>query len=159
VSRPVRSLDLDRHLTSVCEDGTMTMTFDTKIAVAVRDDLPTWQRLNMTAFLVSGIAAGDGMVGEDYVDASGNRYLPMFRQPVLVYEAPAAKLRVLYERAMRREVRFSLFIDELFATGNDVDNRATMRAVAADDLRIAGLAMRADRKVVDKIFDGVRLHS
>ncbi len=135
------------------------MTFETKIAVAVRDDLPTWQRLNMTAFLVSGIAASAGdMVGEDYEDASGNRYLPMFRQPVLVYEAPAAKLRLLYERAMRREVRFALFIDELFATGNDVDNRAAMRAVAADDLRIAGLAMRADRKIVDKIFDGVRLH-
>jgi hypothetical protein len=135
------------------------MTFETKIAVAVRDDLPTWRRLNMTAFLVSGIAAsGEGMVGEDYEDASGNRYLPMFRQPVLIYEAPAAKLRVLYERAMRREVRFALFIDELFGTGNDVDNRAAMRAVAAEDLAIAGLALRAERKVVDKIFDGVRLH-
>ncbi len=55
------------------------MTFETKIAVAVRDDLPTWQRLNMTAFLVSGIAASaEGMVGEDYEDAAGNRYLPMF---------------------------------------------------------------------------------
>lgn len=137
----------------------MTMTFETKIAVAVRDDLPTWQRVNMTAFLVSGIAAsGDGMVGEDYEDASGNRYLPMFRQPVLIYEAPAAKLRLLYERAMRREVRFALFIDELFATGNDDDNRAAMRVFAADDLMIAGLALRAGRKVVDKIFDGVKLH-
>jgi hypothetical protein len=136
----------------------MTMMFETKIAVAVRDDLATWQRLNMTAFLVSGIAAGDGMVGEAYEDASGNRYLPMFRQPVLVYEAPAAKLRVLYERAMRREVRFALFIDELFATGNDIDNRAAMRAVPAGELKIAGLALWAERKVVDKIFDGVRLH-
>ena len=136
----------------------MTMTFDTKIAVAVRDDLSVWQRLNMTAFLVSGIAAVDGMGGAEYEDASGNRYLPMFRQPVLIYEAPAAKLRVLYERAMRREVRFALFIDELFATGNDIDNRAAMRAVGEDDLTISGLALRADRKIVDKIFDGVRLH-
>ena len=31
--------------------------FDTKIAVLVRDDLETWQRLNVTAFLVSGIVA------------------------------------------------------------------------------------------------------
>jgi len=135
------------------------MTFDTKIAVAVRDDLPVWQRVNMTAFLVSGIAASaEGMVGEDYADASGNTYLPMFRQPVLVYEAPAAKLRLVYERAIRREVRFALFIDDLFATGNDDDNRAAMRAVASDDLKIAGLALRADRKVVDKIVDGLSLH-
>ncbi|MEA2527772.1 MAG: hypothetical protein QOF73_4999 [Thermomicrobiales bacterium] len=50
------------------------MTFDTNISVAVRDDLPTWQRLNMTAFLVSGIAAvADDVVGEDCEDASGNR--------------------------------------------------------------------------------------
>ena len=137
----------------------MTMTFDTKIAVAVRDDLAVWQRVNMTAFLVSGIAASaEGMVGEDYADASGNTYLPMFRQPVLVYEAPAAKLRLAYERAIRREVKFALFIDDLFATGNDDDNRAAMRAVAADDLMIAGLALRAERKVVDKIFDGLKFH-
>ena len=33
------------------------MKFDTKIAVILRSDLPVWQQLNMTAFLVSGIAA------------------------------------------------------------------------------------------------------
>lgn len=31
--------------------------FDTKIAVLLRDDLASWQRLNVTAFLVSGLAA------------------------------------------------------------------------------------------------------
>ena len=29
--------------------------FDTKIAIVVRGDLPTWQKLNVTAFLMSGI--------------------------------------------------------------------------------------------------------
>jgi hypothetical protein len=32
------------------------MRFDTKIAIAVREDLATWQKLNVTAFLAS--AAG-----------------------------------------------------------------------------------------------------
>ena len=32
------------------------MKFDTKIAIVVRADLPVWQKLNMTAFLASGIA-------------------------------------------------------------------------------------------------------
>ena len=32
------------------------MTFDTKIAYIVRDDLATWQRLNVVAFLATGIA-------------------------------------------------------------------------------------------------------
>ena len=38
------------------------VTFDTKIAVAVCDELPTWQKLNMTTFLVSGIAATEPAV-------------------------------------------------------------------------------------------------
>jgi hypothetical protein len=33
--------------------------FDTKIAVLLRDDLASWQRLNVTAFLVSGIAGAE----------------------------------------------------------------------------------------------------
>src|SRR5262245_35607052 len=59
--------------------------FDTKIAVLLRDDLATWQRLNMTAFLVSGVAGTTPeLLGEEYLDADDTRYLPMFRQPVLV---------------------------------------------------------------------------
>ena len=76
------------------------MRFDTKIAVVVRADLPTWQKLNMTAFLVSGIAATEAeIVGEPYEDASGTRYLPMFRQPVLVFGATAEQLREVYRRS------------------------------------------------------------
>ena len=39
--------------------------FDTKIAVLVRDDLESWQRLYVSAFLVSGIvAAFPQLIGE-----------------------------------------------------------------------------------------------
>nr|BFE73643.1 hypothetical protein GCM10020092_069440 [Actinoplanes digitatis] len=63
------------------------MRFDTKIAVLLRDDLLTWQRLNITAFLAGGVAAAvPEVIGEPYEDAGGVRYLPMFRQPVLVFE-------------------------------------------------------------------------
>jgi len=52
---------------------------------AVRDDLAAWQRLNVCAFMISGItaAAGPAAIGEDYLDADGNRYLPLLVQPVL----------------------------------------------------------------------------
>ena len=40
----------------------MTVRFDTKIAIAVRADLQQWQKLNVTAFLASGIAASTGEV-------------------------------------------------------------------------------------------------
>jgi len=54
--------------------------FDTKIAVLLRDDLLTWQRLNVSAFLVSGLGSTvPEVIGEPYQDADGVRYLPMFR--------------------------------------------------------------------------------
>ena len=44
--------------------------FDTKLAVVLRDDLAVWQKTNVAAFLVSGIAATEpGVVGEPYRDA------------------------------------------------------------------------------------------
>jgi hypothetical protein len=135
------------------------MEFDTKIAVVLRDDLAVWQRANATAFLVSGIAGRDPTsVGEDYVDGSGNRYLPMFRQPVLVFGADAAAIRRAYERAMQREVELAIYTKELFVTGHDEANRAAVAAVSAEDLDLVGIALRADRKLVDKVVDKLKPH-
>jgi len=133
--------------------------FDTKIAVVLRDDLAVWQKLNVTAFLVSGVAGTDtDTIGEPYEDASGVRYLPMFRQPVLIFAGSGDQLRRAYERLRATGLRFSVFTDELFATGNDGDNRAAVKAVRSGDLRIAGLAVRGERKAVDKALKGLALH-
>jgi hypothetical protein len=133
--------------------------WDTKVAVVLRNDLKAWQELNVTAFLVSGVAATvEGIVGQPYVDGSGNTYLPMFRQPVLVFAADADRLRQIHERAMRREVPVAIYTEQLFATNNDEDNRAAVRAVKVEDLELVGLALRADSKVVDKIVKGASLH-
>jgi hypothetical protein len=133
--------------------------FDTKIAVVLRDDLAVWQKTNVTAFLVSGIAGTvDGVVGEPYRDASGNQYLPMFVQPVLVYEADESALRRAYERAMERGVTPAVYTQELFATNHDEANRAAVAAVPAAELELVGIAFRAERKVVDKVVDRLRFH-
>jgi hypothetical protein len=134
--------------------------FSTKIAVVLRDDLAGWQKANVTAFLVSGVAGTNpDVVGEPYRDASGNEYLPMFVQPVLVYEADAAALRRAYERALDRGVTPAIYTAELFATGYDEANRAAVAAVVAEDLDLVGIAFRAERKVVDKVVDRLRFHS
>jgi hypothetical protein len=135
------------------------MQFDTKIAVVLRDDLAVWQKTNVTAFLVSGIAGTvPGVVGQPYRDASGNEYLPMFVQPVLVYEADAAALRRAYERVLSRDVTPAVYTSELFTTSHDNANRAALAAVAAQDLDLVGIAFRAERKTVDKIVDRLRFH-
>ncbi len=133
--------------------------FETKIAVVLRDDLAVWQKTNVTAFLVSGIAGTvPGVVGEPYRDGSGNEYLPMFVQPVLVYEADGPALRRAYERAMSRGVTPAVYTSELFATNHDEANRAAVADVPAAELDLVGLAFRAERRTVDKIVDRLRFH-
>ena len=135
------------------------MQFDTKIAVVLRDDLAVWQKTNVAAFLVSGIAGTvPGIVGEPYRDASGNEYLPMFVQPVLVYQADAPALRRAYARARDRDVTLAVYTAELFETGHEEANRAAVAAVVEDDLDLVGIAFRAERKTVDKVVDGLRFH-
>jgi hypothetical protein len=135
------------------------MRFDTKIAAVLLDDLAVWQKMNVTAFLVSGIAGTvPGVVGDPYVDASGNEYLPMFVQPVLVYEADRAALRRAYERAMSRGVTPAIYTQELFTTNHDEANRAAVAPVAGPDLDLVGIALRADSKTVDRVVDRLRFH-
>lgn len=136
------------------------MEFETKLAVVLRDDLAEWQRANVTAFLVSGFAAAEPeVVGEPYVDGPGNRYLPMFREPVLVFQADADALRRAYERALQRQVeQLAIFTAALFATAHDEANRDAVAAVASEHLDLVGIALRAERKTVDKVVDRLRRH-
>jgi hypothetical protein len=133
--------------------------FDTKIAVLLRDDLEVWQRLNITSFLVSGIGQrSPEVIGEPYADADGTEYLPMFRQPVLVFEGGKETLARSYERAVSQGVALSVFTADLFATGNDRDNRAAVRAASRANLDLVGMAVYGPRGAVDKIVKGARMH-
>lgn len=141
------------------ETDTSPVRFDTKIAVLLREDLAGWQRLNVSAFLVSGIAAANpDRIGAPYADADGTGYLPMFGQPVLVFAGTKETLRTAHTRALERGLALSIFTADLFATGNDHDNRAAVAAVGRDDLDLVGLALHADRKLVDKVVKGARMH-
>jgi hypothetical protein len=135
------------------------MTFDTKIAVVLREDLATWQKLNVTAFLVSGIAGTIAeIMGDPYEDGTGNLYMPMFRQPVMVFQADASQIQRAYDRAMAQEIRLSIFTEELFGTGNDIDNRAAVKAKLREEMRLVGFALHDKKKRVDKALDGLKLH-
>ena len=135
------------------------MRFDTKIAIAVRADLAAWQKLNVTAFLASAVAGGrPEVIGERYQDASGSDYLPMLRQPVLVYGATAAELTAVHGRALARQLEVAVYIEEMFKTGNDDDNRAAVRAVDAADLSLVGLAVYGPKNALDKVLKGLQLH-
>ncbi len=135
------------------------MRFETKIAIVVRADLAVWQQLNVTAFLASGVAAAFGdTIGKPYEDGSGNQYLELFRQPVLVYAADTASLGLVRERAVSREMATAIYTEDMFSTGHDEANRAVVRDVPAAELRLAGIAVYGPRNAVDKACKGLSLH-
>jgi hypothetical protein len=135
------------------------MQFDTKIAVVIRTDLEAWQKLNVAAFLSSGIAAAfPECIGEPYQDGSGTRYMSLIGQPILIYGADRAALTRALDRALTRGVMPAVYTEDMFKTGHDAANREVVKAVARPDLNLVGIALRAERKVVDKIVDGLKFH-
>ena len=135
------------------------MQFDTKIAVVVRTDLEAWQKLNVTAFLSGGIAAAfPECIGAPYEDGSATKYLSLIGQPILIYGADRVALSRALERALARNVKPALYTEDMFNTTHDEANRAAVKAVTRGELNLVGLAVRAERKVVDKIMDGLKFH-
>ena len=136
------------------------MQFDTKIAVVVRTDLEPWQKLNVASFLSGGIAATfPACIGSPYEDGTGTKYLSLIGQPILIYGADRAALTRALERALARNVTPAVYTEDMFKTTHDEANRAAVKAVARADLNLVGIAMRAERKVIDKIVDGLKFHT
>jgi hypothetical protein len=132
--------------------------FDTKAAVLLRDDLAGWQELNVTAFLATGIGSDPALIGEPYRDADGTEYLPMLRQPILVFTADAATLTAARARAVERGMRVAVYTSELFATGHDAANRAAVAVVPGAALDLVGIGIHGAKNAVDRITKTARLH-
>ena len=134
--------------------------FATKIALVIRSDLEPWQKLNVAAFLSSGIAAAfPAAIGATYEDASGTQYHALLGEPILIYGADRAALTRALDRAIARSVTAALYTEEMFATTHDAANRAAVKTVLRPELKLVGLAFRAERKVIDKIVDGLKFHA
>ena len=136
------------------------MQFDTKIAVVIRTDLEAWQKLNVAAFLSGGIAAAfPECIGEPYQDRSGTRYLSLIGQPILIYGADGKALTRALERALARNVTPAVYTECMFKTTDDTANREVVKSVVRAELNLVGLAFRAERKLIDKIVDGLKFHT
>lgn len=134
------------------------MEFDTKIKIVLRNDLEPWQELNVTAFLMSGIAGTQNIIGQPYVDADGVEYLPMSQQPIMIHSATAAQLKDLLKKALTKDVVLTVFTEELFHTYNDVDNRDMVSRFHTEDLQLVGLGLRGKKNPVDRLLKGIDLH-
>ncbi|SAK78877.1 hypothetical protein AWB77_03814 [Caballeronia fortuita] len=133
--------------------------FDTKVALIVRDDLAVWQKLNVVAFLATGVAAAmPDAIGEPYEDGSGQRYGRMLGQPMLVFAADLPGLQNAHRQALLRELKIVPYVHAMFSTGHDAANREVFRAQDAANLDFVGLALHGPKKAVDKAVKGLALH-
>ena len=134
------------------------MRFDSKIVAILRQDLLMWQKLNVTAFTMSGIGGRQDVLGEPYVDGSGNTYLPMSKQPIMIYAATGEQLKDVLLKALNKEVAMAIYTEELFNTYNDDDNRAKVAEFATNDLNLVGIGMIGKKNHVDRLTKGLNLH-
>ena len=133
------------------------MIYDTKTALILRTDLAAWQMANVAAFLTGGLMAGNPeMVGEPYRDAAGRFYSALVREPVFVYGGTLEELQRTHRRALDRALRPAAYIEAMFKTTNDIDNRAAFAAAPADALDLVGVGVHGPRKVIDKIVNKLK---
>jgi hypothetical protein len=135
------------------------MIVDTKVAILVLDDLAAWQKLNVTAFLATGIAAAaPEAMGEPYEDAAGRRHARLLGQPILIFAADAGGLLRAWWQSIERGLIRAAYVRAMFETGHDAANREVFRQEPADAPDLVGLAILGPKKDVDKATKGMRLH-
>jgi hypothetical protein len=133
--------------------------FDTKIKIVLWDGLETWQALNVNAFLMSGIAGTQNIIGKPYVDADGQEYLPMSQQPVMIHSASKEQLQELLQKTIARgDIAVDIYPEELFETFDDEANRAAVARFATKDLNLVGIGLRGKKNAIDRLTKGLPLH-
>lgn len=133
--------------------------FDTKIAILLNPDLETWQKLNVTAFLASGMTTTlPDLVGEPYVDAAGISHARLLGHPMLIFSATPEVLQRAWSQAISRDLQRAPYVRAMFSTGHDAVNRAVFLAEPAAAPDLVGLAVFGPKKDVDKAIKGATLH-
>lgn len=133
--------------------------FDTKVAILVLDGLEAWKKLNVTAFLATGIAgSAPEAMGEPYVDAAGACYAALLGQPIMIYAADRPTLLRARRQAQERGLTCAAYVEAMFSTGHDAANRQAFLAAPMDEPALVGIALRGPGKGVDKAIKGAKFH-
>jgi len=135
--------------------------YDKKISIVIKSDLPVWQKLNVAAFLASSVAIRfEETHGKAFVNASGSKYLPFIKHPILIYKADDdSQLRRAFKRAKERELHIGIYTSPLFDTKNEEENLVEISKYTDDEQELAGIVIYGENRKVDKALDGLKFHS
>lgn len=134
--------------------------YDNKIAVIIKNDLQSWQKLNVASFLASAIAIKfPDTHGKEFINASGSQYLPFIKHPILIYKADSeAEIKRAFNRAKERELYIGIYTEPLFTTKNEGENHIEIAKGTDDNQVIVGIAIYGENKKVNKALDGLKFH-
>jgi hypothetical protein len=135
--------------------------YDNKIAIVIQEDLLPWQKLNVVAFLASSIAIDFPEThGKPLITASGTRYLPFLKHPILIYGAnKEEQIKRAFNRATERQLRIGIYTRGLFATKDEEGNLIEVASHEDSDLDLAGIIIYGENKQVDKAVDKLKFHA
>lgn len=138
----------------------MSLAKPQRLVIVLHPDIPTWQSLNITAFLASGLASiRNNLLGSPYVDGSGVTHTRLFSQPVVVLQANTAHLQSLIVKARATdEIGSSVFVRGMLLTDSDADNRATISNVPTAQLDLLGIGLVGPKNKLNKLLAGVPKH-
>ncbi|VXC04960.1 conserved hypothetical protein [Flavobacterium sp. 9AF] len=137
------------------------MTYDNKIAIVIKDNLETWQKLNVASFLASSVAIEfPDTHGKPFINASNSTYLPFIKHPILIFKADTdAEIKRAFNRAKERDLHIGIYTAELFATKNEEENLIQISNFNDDNQKLVGIVLYGDAKKVNKALDGLKFHS
>lgn len=134
--------------------------YDKKIAIVIKEDLLTWQKLNVVSFLASSIAIKFPEThGEDFITADDIKFLPFLKHPILVFKAETQeKMLRAFIRSKDRELAIGIYTKELFNTRSGEENIEEISRHSSTNLDLVGMIIYGENKKVDKALDGLKLH-
>ena len=137
------------------------MSYDNKIAIVLKNDLQSWQKLNVAAFLASSVAIEFPEThGKPFINASNAQYLPFIKHPILIFKAETnAEITRAFNRAKERALHIGIYTDPLFATKNEEENLIEIAKCTDETQNLVGIIVYGDTKKVNKALDGLKFHS
>ncbi len=136
------------------------MLYENKIALIIKNDLHSWQKLNVASFLASSIAIKfPDTHGKAFINASGSEYLPFIKHPILIYKADNEdEIKRVFNRAKERELYIGIYTEPLFSTKNELENHIEIAKSSDENQVLVGIAIYGENKKVGKALDGLKFH-
>ena len=136
------------------------MLYENKIALIIKNDLHSWQKLNVASFLASSIAIKfPDTHGKAFINASGSEYLPFIKHPILIYKADNEdEIKRVFNRAKERGLYIGIYTEPLFSTKNELENHIEIAKSSDENQVLVGIAIYGENKKVGKALDGLKFH-